>query len=164
MRMMALGLFALGATAPLQGQSVGVDSAPRAAWKHAAVHYGKWAAAAGAVTLTALALQQHRHSDEAWNQLLAICNGSAGLNCSVGADGRYKYYQAEYYYQLALYYDHRARWRLVAGQVSLLTAVGLFVADLRGSSPDPKNMPVHGAKLALTPTADGAALSLRIPF
>lgn len=164
MRAMALGLIALTATGALRAQSAGLDSTPRSAWAHSLVHYGKWGAVAGAVTLTALALQQHRHSNDAWSRLLAICNTGGGVNCSVGPDGRYRYYQAEYYYQLALYYDHRARWRLVAGQVSLVTAVALFVADLRGSSPDPKNIPVHGANLTLTPTTDGAALSLRLPF
>jgi hypothetical protein len=141
----------------------GIDSTPRSAWRHAAVHYGKWAMAAGAVAFTALAIEQHRHSNDAWNSLLAICNGNSQL-CVVGADGRYRNYQSEYYYQLAVYYDHRARWRLVAGQVSLLAAVGLFVYDLKGQSATPPNQPVHPVKLALTPTTDGAALSLHLAF
>lgn len=154
--------FALAARAGSAQTSL-VDSTPRAAWKHAAVHYGKWAAAAGAVAFTALAIQQHRHSNDAWNSLLAICNNNS-QNCAVGPDGRYRNYQSEYFYQLALYYDHRARWRLIAGQVSLLGAVGLFVADLRGKSPTPPNQPVHPLKLAVTPTPDGATVALRLSF
>jgi len=141
----------------------GIDSTPRAAWTRAAAHYGKWAVAAGAVAFTALAIEQHRHSNDAWNNLIAICNGNSQL-CAVGPDGRYRNYQSEYYYQLAVYYDHRARWRLMAGQVSLLAAVGLFVYDLKGQSPTPHNQPVHPVKLALTPTTDGAALSLHLIF
>lgn len=159
-RLLAL-LLLVGPAARAQAPTV--DSVPRAAWKHAVTHYGKWVAAAGAVGLTALAIQQHRHSNDAWNALLAICNANS-QNCSIGPDGRYRNYQSEYEYQLALYYDHRARWRLVVGQVSLLASVGLFVADLHGGSPTPPNIPVKPVKLALTPTADGAALSLRLSF
>ena len=159
--MLALG-FRRGAAAQTAG-TPGVDSTPRSAWQHAAVHYGKWAVAAGAVAFTALAIEQHRHSNAAWNNLIAICNTNSQL-CTVGPDGRYQNYQSEYYYQLTLYYDHRARWRLVAGQVSLLAAVGMFVYDLKGRSTTPPNQPVHPVKLALTPTTDGAALSLHVAF
>jgi hypothetical protein len=149
--------------APPAWAQTGIDSTPRPAWKHAVAHYGKWAAAAGAVAFTALAIEQHTHSNNAWNSLLAICNTNS-QNCAVGSDGRYRNYQSEYYYQLALYYDHRARWRLIAGQVSLVAAVGLFVVDLRGQSATPPNQPVHPVKLAFTPTTDGAALSLHLSF
>ena len=149
--------------AAAQTAASAIDSTPRSAWARAAVHYGKWAAAAGAVAFTALAIEQHRHSNDAWNNLLAICNGNSQL-CAVGPDGRYRNYQSEYYYQLAVYYDHRARWRLIAGQASLLAAVGLFVYDLKGQSPTPHNQPVHPVKLALSPTTDGATLSLRLSF
>jgi hypothetical protein len=147
----------------VRAQTSALDSVPRTAWKHAVTHYGKWVAAAGAVALTALAIEQHQHSNDAWNALLAIC-GANSQDCAVGPDGRYRNYQSEYDYQLALYYDHRARWRLVAGQVSLLAAVGLFVADLHGGSSSPPNIPVKPVKLTLTPTPDGAALSLRVSF
>ncbi|HYK10024.1 MAG TPA: hypothetical protein VEV39_04450 [Gemmatimonadales bacterium] len=156
---LALGLTAQGVSA----QSHLVDSTPRSAWAHAAVHYGKWVAAAGAVAFTALAIEQHTHSNNAWNSLLAICNNNS-QNCAVGPDGRYRNYQSEYYYQLALYYDHRARWRLIAGQVSLLGAVGLFVADVKGRSTTTRNQPVHPLKLAVTPTPDGATVALRLAF
>lgn len=159
----ALALVLAARTGAAQTASTSVDSTPRSAWTHAAVHYGKWAMAAGAVAFTALAIEQHRHSNAAWSNLLAICNTNSQL-CVVGPDGRYRNYQSEYYYQLAVYYDHRARWRLVAGQVSLLAAVGLFVYDLKGRSTTPPNQPVHPVKLALTPTTDGAALSLRLAF
>jgi len=149
--------------AALGAQSVAVDTSPRDAWKRDVAHYGKWVAAAGAVGFTALAIQQHRHSNDAWNVLLGICHQN-NQNCTVGPDGRYRYYQSEYYYQLAVYYDHRARWRLIAGQVSLLASIGLFVADLRGRSSTPANIPVHPLALSLTPTSDGAALSLRLNF
>jgi len=163
MKTMRLLLPLLLAGPVARAQTSAVDSVPRNAWKRVVTHYGKWVAAAGAVGFTALAIDQHRHSNDAWNALLAICNANS-QNCSIGPDGRYRNYQSEYQYQLALYYDHRARWRLVAGQVSLLAAVGLFVADLRGGSSTPPNIPVKPVKLQLSPTADGAALSLRVAF
>lgn len=155
-------LLALPARSAL-AQSHLVDSTPRSAWAHAAVHYGKWVAAAGAVAFTALAIEQHTHSNSAWNSLLAICNNNS-QNCAVGPDGRYRNYQSEYYYQLALYYDHRARWRLIAGQVSLLGAVGLFVADRQGGRTTTPNQPVHPLHLAVTPTPEGATVALRLSF
>lgn len=164
MKTLPLTLALLSAAAGLRAQTSTVDSTPRVAWTHAAIHYGKWAAVAGAVAFTALAIEQHRHSNAAWNSLLAICNQNS-QNCSIGPDGRYRNYQSEYDYQLAIYYDHRARWRLVAGQVSLLAAVGLFVADLHGGrSATPPNQTVHPLHVALRPTPEGAALAVRVPF
>jgi hypothetical protein len=163
MKTLRLLLLLLLAAPVVRAQTSAVDSAPRTAWKRVVTHYGKWVAAAGAVGLTALAIEQHRHSNDAWNALLAICNNDS-QNCSIGPDGRYRNYQSEYQYQLALYYDHRARLRLVAGQVSLLAAVGLFVADLHSGSGTTTNIPVKPVTLRLTPTADGAALSLHLAF
>lgn len=163
MRALRVAVLLVAPGGALCAQSAAVDTAPRAAWKHTVAHYGKWIAAAGAVGFTALAIEQHQHSNDAWTSLLAICRQN-NQNCSVGPDGRYRYYQSEYYYQLAIYYDHRARWRLIAGQVSLLASVGLFVADLRGGSSTPHNIPVHPLSLSLTPTTDGATLAVRLAF
>jgi len=156
-------LLILGLTGSAVRAQSAVDSTPRSVWKHAAVHYGKWVAVAGAVTFTALAIDQHQHSNTAWNALLGICLNNS-QNCAIGSDGRYRYYPAEYDYQLALYYDHRARWRLVAGQVSLLAAVGLFVTEIRGRSHTPRNIPVHPLSVSVAPTPDGAAVALRLAF
>lgn len=163
MRTIAVLLALALATRASSAQTSLVDSTPRSAWKHATVHYGKWVAAAGAVAFTALAIEQHNHSNDAWNSLLAICNKDS-QNCAIGPDGRYRNYQSEYFYQLAVYYDHRARWRLVAGQLSLVGAVAMFVADLKGRSTTPPNQPVHPLKLAVTPTPDGATVALRLTF
>jgi hypothetical protein len=163
MKTLRVALLLLTSASALRAQSAAVDTSPRDAWKRDVAHYGKWVAAASAVGFTALAIEQHRHSNDAWNSLIAICNQNS-QNCSVGPDGRYRFYQSEYYYQLAIYYDHRARWRLIAGQVSLLASIGLFVADLRGRSPTPANIPVHPLAVSLTPTSDGAALTFHIDF
>ena len=159
----ALGLIAALAVRGLSAQAARVDATPRSAWQHAVVHYGKWVAAAGAVTLTALAIEQHGHSNDAWNRLLALCRADS-QNCALASDGRYRNYQSEYDYQLAVYYDNRARWRLVAGQISLLASVGLFVVDLRGHSTGSPNIPVHPLGLTLAPTPDGARVSVRLAF
>ena len=95
----------------------------RATWRRGVVHYGKWVAAAGAVGLTALAIKEHRYSTREWDQLLAICRARS-TDCATGSDGRYLDYQAELHYEKAIYYDHRARRRLIGGQLSLLTEIG----------------------------------------
>ncbi|HZH42431.1 MAG TPA: hypothetical protein VFD85_15560, partial [Gemmatimonadales bacterium] len=58
-------VLAAHAAAAQTATASAIDSTPRSAWTRAAVHYGKWAAAAGAVAFTALAIEQHRHSNDA---------------------------------------------------------------------------------------------------
>jgi hypothetical protein len=74
--------------------------------------------------------------------------------------------QAELYYQQTLYFDHRARHRLLGAQLSLLTSATLFILDLRHRGGNPPNIPFHGSKLELTaePVGDGARVGMRIPF
>jgi hypothetical protein len=164
---LALGL-ALAASAPAPAQSAnppptapGVP-ADRSVWRRGVVHYGKWLAAAGAIGLTALAVREHEHSAREWDQLLALCRAH-NTDCTTGPDDRYTTYAPEFHYEKAIYYDHRARRRLIGGQLSLLTAAALFLADLR---PDkgPENIPFHG--LEVTPDLGGRAtrVGVRIPF
>lgn len=129
----------------------------------ALVHYGKWAAAASAVAFTAFALREHARSNDVWDQLVGICRAN-NLDCVLGADGRYENYQAELLYQKALYFDGRARRRIVVGQLSLLAAVGLFVADLRTGAPHPGNVIYKPVSLDVAPAPGGATLALRIAF
>jgi hypothetical protein len=105
-------------------------------------HYGKWMAGIGAVALTYLGAREHERSDDAWNDLLAICSQNQA-DCSLGPNGRYINPAAEQLYSVSLRYDDRARMALVAGQAALLLAVGLFILDMRHDDDGPENIPLE---------------------
>jgi hypothetical protein len=130
-------------------------------WKGAAVHYGKWALAAGAIGFTILAQREHNRSQRLWTQLLDICRKN-NQDCALDDSGRYVNYQAELLYDESIYYDHRARHRLVAGQLSLLGAAAMFIADRSSRGEKPDNIPLHG--LAVAPSRDGVLVGMRIAF
>lgn len=126
-------------------------------------HYAKWGALASAVAFTAFALQEHAHSNDAWNGLIASCLAD-NQACALGPDGRYENVTLEREYERSVYYDHRARLRLIAAQASFVAAVGLFVLDLSHGPGGTKNIPFHPLQVVVTPTADGARAGLRISF
>lgn len=155
-----LALAARGAAA----QQAPVTGAPPASPVHrTAAHYAKWGALASAVAFTAFALQEHRHSNDAWNSLIGACLAD-NQACALAADGRYQNLALEREYERSVYYDHRARVRLIAAQVSFVAAVGLFVMDLQHGPGGPKNIPFHPLRLVVTPTPDGARAGLRLAF
>jgi hypothetical protein len=157
-----VALAAGALAAPLRAQ--GGPGVPRDAksWRRGAVHYGKWLAAAGAAAFTVMAVDEHRKSTREWDQLLDICRAD-NANCVTGPDGRYTYYPAELHYQHAIYYDHRARHRLLGGQVSLLAAAAMFIADLRPQK-GPGNIPFHAMELTPRAGGDGVDVGVRIAF
>jgi len=125
------------------------------------VHYGKWLFAAGAVGFTILGEHEHRRSQHFWTQLLRMCQAD-NQNCALGDDGRYLNVQAEGLYEQSVFYDHRARHRLIAGQLSLLGAAAMFIADLSGKVEKPGNIPFHGMMVA--PVRDGVGIGMRVAF
>jgi hypothetical protein len=134
----------------------------RTTWRQSVVHYGKWLTAASAIAFTALAEREHRQSQREWDRLLDICRAN-NTACALGPDGRYRNYQAELHYTKSIYYDHRARHRLLAGQLSLLATAAMFIADLR---PDkgPGNIPFHPLEVGPAPGGDGVSFGLRFTF
>ena len=135
---------------------------PGTGWvKGGVVHYGKWLLAAGAVGFTILGEQEHRRSQRFWNQLLRMCQ-TDNQSCALGDNGRYLDYGAEVLYEESIYYDHRARNRLLVGQVSLLGAAAMFIADVSRKADKPGNIPFHGMTVA--PEGDGLRLGYRIAF
>jgi hypothetical protein len=139
----------------------GDSSVHAASWRRATVHYGKWALAAGAIGFTILGQREHNRSQRLWTQLLDICRKN-NQDCALDDSGRYVNDQAELLYEESIYYDHRARHRLVAGQLSLLGAAALFIADLSSRGEKPNNIPLHG--LAVAPSRDGVRVGMRIAF
>lgn len=128
-----------------------------------AVHYGKWVTAAAAIGFTVLAAREHQDADRHWHDLLALCRDDNAA-CREGPDGRYLNATAEQLYQQTLYFDRRARRRIIAGQVSLLASAALFILDLRNHHDGPHNIPLHGLELTAAPTGDGARVGVRVLF
>ena len=129
--------------------------------KGGVVHYGKWLLAASAVGFTILGEREHRRSQRFWHQLLRMCQ-TDNQSCALGDDGRYLNYGAEVLYEESVYYDHRARNRLLVGQVSLLGAAAMFIADVSRKADKPGNIPYHG--MVVTPVRDGVGLGIRVAF
>jgi hypothetical protein len=134
--------------------------APRGSGSPWTIHYGKWAAAALAVTLTVLGTQEHEKGNDAYNHLLDRCYAD-NATCVLSPDGTYHDPASEELYQSSLTYDHRARARLIAGQVSLLLCASLFVADLRHRAEGPDNIPLHGMRVVVDPTGGRVGIGMR---
>jgi hypothetical protein len=159
---LALALLVAGAAPGAAQDSLSLTPRSRGvAW--AGVHYGKWLSAASAVGFTILAAHEHDRANKSWQQLLDLCR-SDNSQCQLRTDGRYASYQAELLYQETIYYDRRARHRLIVGQLSMLTSAALFILDLRHGTGRPPNIPFHGLQVTAEPTGDGARLGVRLPF
>jgi hypothetical protein len=163
--LISAALLAAAAGAPRVVAQDSLAPAPRSSqhWTRPVVHYGKWLSAASAVVFTLLAAHEHDTANRSWQQLLDLCRQD-DTACQVGADGRYATYQAELLYQQTLYYDRRARHRMIVGQISVLTSATLFILDLRHGGAGPPNIPFHGLRLTAEPVGDGARFSVRIAF
>jgi hypothetical protein len=127
------------------------------------VHYGKWATAAIALGFTVLAARENSNADDNWQQLRDLCRADNAA-CQQRSDGQYVVLTAELLYQKTLYYDRRARRRLIVGQVSLLTTAALFILDLRNQRRGPPNIPFHGLEVTAEPEGSGARVGLRLTF
>lgn len=154
---------ALAGLAPALGAQDPSVPAPQQSWTRGAVHYGKWATAAVALGLTVLAAKEHHHANDNWQQLRALCQ-TDNTACQLRPDGQYANANAELLYQQTLYYDRRARRRLIVGQVSLLATAALFILDLRNQRSSPPNIPFTGLEVMAEPEGSGARFGLRVPF
>ena len=159
----ALVVTALASLVPsLAGQGTTIAPAPHS-WTRGVVHYGKWATAASAIGFTVLAGQEHSAANRRWQQLLNLCRRD-NQACTQRPDGIYVDDTAESLYQETVYYDHRARRRLLVGQVSLLASATLFILDLRNQGDGPPNIPFHGMEVTAEPAGNGVRVGLRMPF
>lgn len=157
-----LMLFTVILVTPLAGQEASPE--PRQSWIRPVARYGKWLTTATAIVFTSIAVREHSHSAESWDQLMMICR-TDNADCTVGADGRYLNTIAENYYQRSLYFDARARRRLLVGQAALVVAASLFIADLTRGPNGPPNIPFDPNKILVAPSADGGTkVGLRLEF
>lgn len=160
-----VALLQLAIAGPLGAQqAVPPPPAPSRGWIEPVAEYGKWLSLAGAIALTVLAVQEHSHSDEAWNSLLEICRAD-NADCALGPTGAYVNPVAEAYYQRSIYYDSRARRRLMFGQIAFAVGAALFIYDLSGGSEGPANIPLDPNRFVLEPGMEGGAkVGWRVAF
>lgn len=126
-----IALIAL--TFPLAAQE---SRAPRD-WRGVA-RVAKWVLAGATVALGAYAYTEHDAAERAEARLRDRCDRSPAV-CRV-VDGRYADAESEALHQRAVSHDRRARTGIVAGQITLLGGVALFLYDLRGDG-GPDNIP-----------------------
>lgn len=155
-------LLAATLVPPLAAQQPAPE--PRWGWTGPVAHYGKWVTVATAMVFTGLAVREHDQSANAWDQLLAICRAD-NADCAVGPQGRYLNSIAESHYQRSLFYDARARRRLLFAQAALVVSAGLFIADLARGPNGPPNIPFDPNRLVLGTSPDGGTrIGLRLQF
>ena len=155
-------VVALAPAAGLRAQEPAASTSP-STWKRPAIHWSKWVTLGAAATLTALAEREHRSSQREWDQLLQICLANNN-DCAIGTDGRYVTYQSELHYEKSIYYAHRARRRLIGGQLGLLASAALFIADLHGGTDQPKNIPFHAMEVTPGLGGNGVNVGVRLRF
>lgn len=99
---------------------------------------GKWVLAGATLALGAYAYSEHSAAERLQTRLRERCD-TAPESCTV-VEGRYTDAESENLHQRAVGHDRRARTGIVAGQITLLGGVALFLYDLRGDG-GPDNIP-----------------------
>jgi hypothetical protein len=102
------------------------------------VRVGKWVLAGATVALGVYAYAEHGAAERAYDDLRDRCDSSPAT-CNV-TDGRYTDVESEALHQRAVRHDRRARAGILAGQITLLGGVALFLYDLRNDG-GPDNIP-----------------------
>ena len=140
---------------PLRAQE---SHAPRD-WRGVA-RVGKWVLAGATVALGVYAYTEHDAAERVQGRLRERCDG-APERCTV-VDGRYSDAESEALHQRAVRHDRRARTGIVAGQITLLGGVALFLYDLRGDG-RPDNIPYPSPRHT-TLRHRTVILGARVPF
>jgi hypothetical protein len=122
------------------------------------IKWGKWMAAAAAVSFTAMGVERHRAGDAAFRDLVRYCQQTL---CTLTPDGRYADPGAEGRYQHVVRADRAARAWLIGGQIAAIGTAVLFVLELRRST-EPPNIPYSG--LVIRSGAHGMQVGWGIAF
>jgi len=104
------------------------------------VKYGKWALAAGAVSMNLLAARAHDDAEEAFGRIEDACALDRN-RCLLDVEGNYADPAIEGLYQNSLHHDRVARRWLIFGETALVGAAAMFVWELTRSSHEPDNIP-----------------------
>jgi hypothetical protein len=128
-------------------------------WRSLA-HVGKWVLAGATVALGVYAYSEHNAAERVQRQLRERCDGTPE-SCTV-VEGRYGDPESEALHQRAVSHDRRARTGIVAGQITLLGGVALFLYDLRGDG-GPDNIPYPSPRRSILRDRT-LILGARVPF
>lgn len=120
----------------------------------------KWALAGATLALGVYAYTEHDAAERLHRQLRDRCDQSPESCTVVG--GRYANAESETLHQRAVTHDRRARTGIVAGQITLLGGVALFLYDLREDG-GPDNIPYPSPRRTLLHDRT-LMLGARIPF
>ena len=156
--LLLLALVALPLT--LRAQESGAERD----WRGVA-RVAKWVLAGATIALGAYAYTEHDAAERLHARLRDRCD-SAPAACMV-TEGRYTDLESETLHQRAVRHDRRARTGIVAGQITLLGGVALFLYDLRGDGrPDniPYPSPRRSAQRAPAFHHRTLMLGARVPF
>lgn len=149
-----LAIAALALTTPAHAQDAGERD-----W-HGTARVAKWVLAGATIALGVYAFTQHDAAEAEHARLRDRCDGAPDL-CTV-ADGRYTDAESEALHQRAVRHDRRARTGIVAGQLTLLGGVALFLYDLRNDG-GPDNIP-YPTQQRFTLTERSVYIGARVAF
>jgi hypothetical protein len=124
------------------------------------VKYGKWALAAGAVSMNLLAARAHDDAEEAFGRIEDACALDRN-RCLLDVEGNYADPAIEGLYQNSLHHDRVARRWLIFGETALVGAAAMFVWELTRSSHEPDNIPFEPEVKSLR---NGTGVGFRIAW
>jgi hypothetical protein len=124
------------------------------------VGVAKWVLAGATIALGVYAYIEHDAAEEAYGALRARCETSPDA-CAV-IEGQYADPESEALHQTVVTHDRRARTGMVAGQITLLGGVALFLYDLRDDG-GPDNIPYPSPRRSLLRDRT-LILGARVPF
>src|SRR5262245_37897154 len=127
--------------------------------RSALARYGKWLTLGGALGAATYGVLNNQEADNRYSELERICRDDPG-RCARRPGGAYSDPALEARYQHVLHLDDRARTALIAGEISVLASVVLFVFDLpRGKSGE--DIPYSPPRLQIKPEGERLLLSVR---
>ena len=127
-------------------------------WYANVSHWGRWAALAATGTMVAIAATNNSAADAAFDKLEDLCTIDPS-GCTLVDDGNgglmYENPLVEQTWQNYATHQTRAQNFLIAGQVTLVFAGGMFLVDLLYKDDRPKNIPYTPFEVHSTPTQLG---------
>ncbi len=118
--------------------------------------FGKWVTLSGAAAAATFGIVTNQEADRRYADLERTCRDDPG-RCTRGAGGAYEDATLEGEYQRILTLDDRATFALIAGEISVLASVVLFVFDLPRSRSG-EDIPYSPPRLQIGPDAQGRLL------
>lgn len=155
-------LFAVGCAVAFPAIAYAQNPSPKprtTPWYVSVSHYGRWVALAASAGFIAVAVNRHDQASQEFRSLVLFCHQQQ-QRCVLGSDGKYLDPVPEARFQQTLTLDARAgRW-IMAGQVTLFAAGGMFLIDLLDRDHSPRNIPYTPFKAYAAP----GRLGLQIRF